>query len=375
MNELQNNLKRLRRDAELTQQALAQHAGVSRQAYAALESGSANPSTEVALRLARTLEKPVEELFFLPSTAPDVVEAEVLGSPDQGRPPPTSGRARLFRVGQRLFAWPLMGANNARHSVATAEGTIVPSLLEGGRLAVQPFDRDDLESLSLAVLGCDPAVGLLEPELARRNVRLVAIEETSIRALEGLARGEAHVAGCHLLDDATGTFNGEWVRRMEPFPCTLVTFASWQQGLIVAGGNPKAIHDVERLGDPDVSIVNRQPGSGSRALLDRLLSHARISSAIVDGYEDEELGHLAVASAVASGRADSGIGVKAAALALGLDFVPLTDERYDFVVPDHLLGETAVQALLDTLRRRGLQRRVESLGGYDVSQMGIPAVG
>ena len=390
VSELGNNLRKLRRDAGITQQGMAERAGISRQAYAALESGGANPSTEVALRLSRALGRPVEDLFFLPQEPPGTVEAELAQSAGDGSGPPASGRARLFRVGERLFARPLRGANNARHSVSVAEGMIVSSaevpgagvsgagvsgVADGDRVTVQPFDRDDLDLPSLAVLGCDPAVGLLEPELARRGVRLVAVEETSVQALAGLARGEAHVAGCHLLDDDTGAFNGAWVRRMAPFPCTLITFASWRQGLMVAPGNPKTIGGVERLADPDVSIVNRQPGSGSRALLDRLLRRGGIPSNEVTGYENEEFGHLAVAAAVASGRADTGVGVEAAALALGLDFVPLEDERYDFVVPDHLLGELPVQALLDALRRRALHRRVESLGGYDVSQMGIPAAG
>ena len=373
MNELRNNLRKLRRDAGITQQGLAERAGISRQAYAALESGGANPSTEVALRLARELGRPVEDLFFLRQEPPGAVEAELARSAGDGSGPTTAGRARLFLVGERLFARPLRGSSNARHSVSAAEGTIVSG--GGDRVTVQPFDREDLDSPSLAVLGCDPAVGLLEPELARRGVRLVAMEESSVQALEGLARGEAHVAGCHLLDDDTGAFNDAWVRRMAPFPCTLITFASWRQGLMAAPGNPKGIGSIERLADPDVSIVNRQPGSGSRALLDRLLRRAAIPPTEVTGYRDEELGHLAVAAKVASGRADTGVGVEAAALLMGLDFVPLEDERYDFVVPDHLLGETPVQVLLDALRRRALHRRVESLGGYDVSQMGIPAVG
>ena len=90
------------------------------------------------------------------------------------------------------------------------------------------------------------------------------------------------------------------------------------------------------------------------------------------GYDVEAGGHLAVAQAVASGAADVGVAVQAAALALGLDFVPLESERYDLVIPNHFLDDPAVQALLDLLRRPGLRRRVEALGGYDVSGMGAP---
>ena len=120
-------------------------------------------------------------------------------------------------------------------------------------------------------------------------------------------------------------------------------------------------------------MVNRQAGSGSRALLDRSLAAAGIPNDRIDGYGREEWGHLAVAAAVASGSADVGIGVKAAAVAMGLDFLPLEEERYDLVIPDHFLNDGPVQVLLDLLRRPLLRRRVESLGGYDVTNMGHPA--
>jgi len=370
---LRNNLKRARSRTGLTQAELARQAGISRQAYSSLESGNANPSTEVALRLARALNERVESLFYLPGQPAEIAEAELIGDSPTG--PFLGGavqRARLFRVGQRLLAKPLAGPDNAHHALVAAEGLIVSQ--EGpGRVTVQPFDPEEVDSPTLAMLGCDPAAGLLESGLRSKGVALVAGEEGSHQALLSLARGEAHIAGCHLLDDATGIYNNSWVQQLVPFPCTLVTFASWQQGLIVAFGNPKQIQGVAGLANPGIRLVNRQAGSGSRALLDRALAGAGIPVEKIDGYEREEWGHLAVAAAVASGSADVGIGVKAAAVAMGLDFLPLEEERYDLVIPDHFLDEGPVQVLLDLLRSPTLHRRVESLGGYDVSQMGIPA--
>jgi len=370
---LQNHLKRARGKVGLTQGDLARRAGISRQAYSALESGNANPSTEVALRLAQALSEKVESLFYLPGQPSEIAEAELIGEstavPSPGGP---VLRARLFRVGQRLLARPLTGPGNAHHAVVAAEGLIV-SQARAGRVAVRPFDQSEVDAPTLAMLGCDPAVGLLEAGLRSRGVALVAGEESSRQALLGLARGEAHVAGCHLLDDATGTYNNSWVQQLVPFPCTLVTFASWQQGLIIALGNPKQIQGVTSLANPGIRLVNRQAGSGSRALLDRALSSAGVPPEKVDGYGREEPGHLAVAAAVASGSADVGVGVKAAAVAMGLDFLLLEEERYDLVIPDHFLDEGPVQVLFDLLRSTALHRRVESLGGYDVSSMGIPA--
>ena len=386
MANLRTSLKRFRASMRLSQQALARLAGISRQAYSALESGAATPSTEVALRLARALRTNVESLFSLREAPPEVVHAELVGqdrpgdagaeSVAQHTPIPPARRVRLTRVGHRLLARPLSGPGATLHSLVDAEGLMLAEAGAGHRVAVQPFDKDDLEIPTLALLGCDPAVALLAPALQRQGVRLAWSEEGSRQALAGLARGEAHVAGCHLLGDS-GDYNLSWVRRLVAFPCSLVTFAVWHQGLIVAAGNPKQIVKVEDLARPDVTMVNRQAGSGSRALLDRLLEQAGIPATAVSGYPREVGGHLAVAEAVAvaSGLVDVGIGVEAAAVALGLGFVPLEQERYDLVIPDHFLNEPKVQVLLDLLRRPDLRRRVETLGGYDVAPMGNPVSG
>ncbi|MDP7588357.1 MAG: helix-turn-helix transcriptional regulator, partial [Dehalococcoidia bacterium] len=125
-NSLQNNLKQARTRVGLTQGVLASQAGISRQAYSTLESGSANPSTEVALRLAQALQERVELLFYLPERAPTAIEAELV---TDSSPEPvlsdSSQRARLFRVGQKMLARPLTGAGNSRHAVVAAEGLIV----------------------------------------------------------------------------------------------------------------------------------------------------------------------------------------------------------------------------------------------------------
>lgn len=376
MTSLRNNLRQFRRGAGLSQQELAGQAGISRQAYVSVESGKSSPSTEVALRLARALGTQVDGLFSLAGERPDNTWAELVGVPadgDEGTGLPQPKRARLWRVGDRLLARPVVGQAAARHSLADAEGVILPNATGGTQVAVLPFDDDDLASPALSLLGCDPAMALLAPGLGRHGVRMVSSEENSHRALTGLALGEAHVAGCHLRDDVTGQYNIPWVRRLVPFPCTLVTFASWQQGLIVMPGNPKTIFSVQDLARPAIRIVNRESGSGSRSLLDRLLSAQGITPSELDGYEREVPGHLAVAGAVSAGLADAGVGVQAAASALGLGFAPLEEERYDLVLPNHLINEPGVQALLDSLRNTGLRRRVEALGGYDVSNMGQPA--
>lgn len=372
---LLNQLKGTRLEAGLSQQALAGLAGISRQAYSALESGNANPSTEVALKLARALKTSVDHLFALPEAAPEQTRAELIGTPgdgDFGSQRDASSRVQLVQVGSRVLARPVSGTRSTRQSLIPAEGVAIGEPGQDNRIAVQPFDDLKAGQTSLGLIGCDPAGALMEPALGRQGINLVLSEEGSHQALAGLARGEAHIAGCHLIEEATGEFNFPWVIRLIPFPCTLVTFAAWQQGLIVAPGNPHGIRSVEDLARPEIKIINRQPGSGSRALLDRLLLWSGVPPATVTGYSREAGGHLSVASMVASGQADTGVGVEAAATALGLGFVPLEQERYDLVIPNHFLDHKGVQALLYLLRQPSLHHGVEALGGYDVSSMGLP---
>ncbi len=374
---LQNNLRGYRIQAGWSQQELAGRAGISRQAFAAVESGKATPSTSVALRLARALNTTVEDLFSLEDGLPPPMEAEVVGLvavpenvgvDDAGGPQ----RASLTPVGNRLLARPLSQSNSVRYGLVAADGVILPPQRDPGKVLVQPFDRDDIEAPCVSLLGCDPSVGILEAGLRQRGVRLAWVEESSYQALGGLERGEAHVAGCHLRDEETGQYNHPWAQRMLSFSHTLIAFATWRQGLMVSRGNPKGITGIEHLDRPGINIVNRPSGSGSRSLLDRLLTSEGIPAKSVLGYGRELGGHMEVAAAVASGLADAGIGVHAAASALGLDFLPLEEERYDLVIPDHFLNEPAVQILLDLLRRPSVRRKVETLAGYDAAGMGIP---
>ena len=142
------------------------------------------------------------------------------------------------------------------------------------------------------------------------------------------------------------------------------------QGLIVPPGNPKGIHDLEDLPRPDLVFVNRQRGAGTRVLLDYHLKLRQIDARRIGGYDRQEYTHLAVAAAVASGAADCGLGILAAARALGMDFLPLFDERYDLVIPLEYYESALLQPLLDLVRDPQFARSVEALGGYGVAQMG-----
>ena len=367
MTTLESNLKSARLGASLSQAALATKAGVSRQAYLAIESGKSVPSTEVSLRLARALGCSVESLFSLPPDDEGTVIAELAPVSD---PTPTSSRVQLFNVGGRLFARPLSGRNSTSYTMTPADGIALGAPSADGisvRL-LAPLGESDM----LVLAGGDPAIPFLSRDLGLRNFGMVRLGEDSNTALSYLSVGMAHVAGCHLFDEDTGQYNVAWVRRRAPFPCSVITFAIREQGLIVAAGNPKGVSGVDDLSRPEVTFINREEGSGSRMLMDRLVARAGMVEETIKGYERSVEGHLAVADAVAIGLADAGIGVRSAAEARGLGFVSLGHERYDFVIPDHFIDLPMVQAFIETLKRPYPRRQVEALGGYDVSPMGEP---
>jgi putative molybdopterin biosynthesis protein len=193
----------------------------------------------------------------------------------------------------------------------------------------------------------------------------------SLGGLVALRRGESHLGGSHLLDPETGIYNESYVGRYLPGQeIVLVTLVGREQGWIVPAGNPKGLAGWADAANPDVQIVNRQRGAGTRVLLDYELGNLNITREQVRGYEREEYTHLAVAAAVASGVADAGLGIRAAARALDLGFVPLAHEQYQLVMPKvHFEGEL-LRPLLDLLHNDSFRTAVANLPGYDVTAMG-----
>jgi molybdate-binding protein/DNA-binding XRE family transcriptional regulator len=357
-----SDLRSLRLSRSLTQDALASRVGISRQAYAAIESGNARPSVDVALRIGRELDASVEALF-LPRDGSDALTVPFVGAlPDEGPFP-----VRLAEVGGRVRAFPTR--RRSVLGVASADGTAEPA--RGGRVRVTPFLTRP-PSPDLVVVGCDPAFALVSEALrAERGVEVLWVQAGSRTALEMLARGEAHVGGIHLQDPETGGYNGPWVSRLVPWECSLIRFATWEEGLLLAEGNPLGVTGIADMARPGVRFVNREAGSGSRALVDRSLVELGMSSTAIEGYDSTQAGgHLEVAGAVASGAADVGVGIRAAGALYGLHTITLAEEPYDLVIPKPLLDLPAVQALIDVLNRPALRRQVSALGGYDTAQMG-----
>lgn len=244
--------------------------------------------------------------------------------------------------------------------------------VESGKWGNTPAPRSS--PLTLRFIGShDILVEQLAEMLRRRSpeIRLEIEYAGSLGGLIALARGEAHIAGAHLWDEATDTYNAPYVQRIFPGrKMALLTLAHRRLGLIVAQGNPHRIQELRDLIRSDVTFVNRQQGSGTRVWFEAQLRALGLNPADIKGYENEEVTHLGVARAVAEGRADVGVGIEAAALAYGLGFVPLTLERYDLVVPREVWNSPGCQALVETVRSPEFRTAVEALGGYETRETG-----
>lgn len=361
---IHSSVRDLRLGAGWSQSELGDRVGLTRQSLSAIEAGRAVPSTDVALRLARAFGVAVEELFRLRDAPAPVERAERSGL--GGALP---GRVRLATVSGRTWAYGLDLADPGGADAADGMGEVGAD----GRVLVRPLaerpDRPDL-----VVAGCDPAFGLVRERLRREHgLEVLWLRTGSRAALDALARGAVHVAGIHLRDAESGAYNAPWVDRVVPFAATRVAFATWEQAILVGRGNPLGIRRIEDLARPDVRFVNREPGSGSRALVESALAEHGLDAGAIPGFlETSADRHETVARAIASGVAQAGVAIRAVGHALELGVVPLAIEPYELVVPDHFLELPAVDILLGVLRRSAMREQVEALTGYDAGSMGVP---
>jgi len=226
----------------------------------------------------------------------------------------------------------------------------------------------------IVVMGSnDFTIERLSHELSRRfpEFSLSFSNVGSIGGLVALGRGSSHIASCHLLDPGTGEYNLPYLPRYLPNLETIVVNLVYRDlGLILRPENPLNITGIEDLAQPGIRIINRQEGSGTRILFDFELKRLGIDSNRINGYEKEVNTHNEVAMAVLSGMAEAGLGILSAAKMLGLEFIHITKERYDLVIPEENFSARPLTALLEVIRSQEFRTKIEQMGGYDIRDSG-----
>ena len=288
-------------------------------------------------------------------------------------------RVRMGYVGDRLMASPLSRGSGVVSSFMKADGILeVPQGLEGYDAGSEVTVRllcpmEKLRNTVVVIGSHDPLLDELGDMLhvAVGDVYMSSSHVGSMGGIMAIRRGEAHAAGCHLLDTATGEYNRCFIKKYFPKGgVKLVSCVGRQQGLMVAKGNPLDIQKFADIAKEGIRYVNRQKGSGTRILTDYLCSQEDLDTAAIYGYDREELTHTSVAAQIISGSADAGMGIYSAAKLYDLDFIPICIEEYDLIIPDHAWDTPQVQQMIGVLKSEEFKNKILSLGGYTVENPG-----
>ncbi|WP_026394445.1 molybdopterin biosynthesis protein [Acetobacterium malicum] len=288
-------------------------------------------------------------------------------------------RMKCGRVNQRFVATPLDRGAGVTMSLVNADGILkIPKNVEGYEageevelILMRP--REEIEN-TLVSIGSHDVLMDMVANIIHKNKQLVNLSSAHVGSLGGIMaikKGECHIAPIHLLDEETGTYNLTYLKRyLADEAVVLIKGVKRTQGMIIPKGNPQNIQGIADLVRPEIRFVNRQRGSGTRVLLDYLLKTAQLDTNQVLGYSREMNTHMMVASAVKSGSCDVGIGVLSAANMMALDFIPIGEEAYDFVILKENLDDPRVQIFIKVLKSQEFKEALKRLGGYELEQPG-----
>ena len=265
--------------------------------------------------------------------------------------------------------------NKTKNIKSGTDNPVTPAtLFTHASTDAMPLNEESVEENSFVISGQDTILDILCRYLDcyPSGTRVLRSYEGSYNGIYALYCGRVQVATAHIWDSKTGQYNISFVERMLPgTPAVIIRLVGRMQGFYVAKGNPKGIKGWEDFSRSDITIVNREKGSGTRILLDEHLREMNILGRNINGYSRECISHLATASIIARGGADLGIGnEKACSQVQGVDFIPIQKEKYDLIIKKEDIHHPAVTAILDIIRSEEFQMEIAGIGGYDISEMG-----
>ena len=229
---------------------------------------------------------------------------------------------------------------------------------------------DPDERPELIISGQDVVLDILANYLQIEGVNAARTYLNSFEGLLALYQDKIHVAACHLFDGFD--YNTSFVRSLMPgVPAVLVNVSYRTQGFYVQKGNPRKIKGWSDLGREDISVLNRRVGSSARILMDTQLKRLGIPASRVRGYDKIMRSHLTMAAAIAAGEADLAIGTERISRQIeDLDFIPLLEERFDFVIKKEMMETEAVQKLIKVLNMPEFRQEIARFSGNDYRDLG-----
>lgn len=292
-------------------------------------------------------------------------------------------RVKVGSVDGKIIATPLARGAGSAMSLVRADGfCIIDQNAEGaeaGEMVSVHLNQalSQIEKTIVCIGSHDLILDIIADMLpgTHDGIELSSSHVGSMGGLLALKRGETHLAPTHLLDEKTGTYNVEIIRQLfGSGQMALIKGVGRTQGIMVAPGNPLGIKTIADLKSTNkqkkIRYINRQRGAGTRVLFDYRLQLAGLDLAEIEGYDREAATHMAVAAAIKSGSADAGMGILSAAKAMGLDFIPVGDEEYDFALPAKFLSYPMIQAFMEVLTSPAFKEKVAALGGYTTEHSG-----
>jgi molybdate-binding protein/DNA-binding XRE family transcriptional regulator len=337
-----NEVRRLRTILELTQAELAIRAGISRTAVTAIEGDQLVPSVQAALSLAKALGTTVEVLFGRAVKPP---ESEVWAA----NPKELTSPCWQAEVSGRLVLYP---------ATSSPMLALLPDRNAGGAISTASSQANE----TLVMAGCDPAAGLLSSLFtSTTGLRLIMLPRSSRQSVEMLRRGLVHLAGLHLSTRDEPERNIEFIHDTLGAGFQTVRLACWQEGIVLSPTTK--IRSVNSVMKSKLKWIGREPGSGARQCLDRILGN-RVSPRCI------ARDHHGVVEAVRSGWADVGICVQLVSDEAGLCFLPVQQEAFDVCFPTALADDRRIKAFLSVIRSTAYRKLLGDLPGYDTSETG-----
>ena len=283
----------------------------------------------------------------------DINEKQVYALIKSGRMPATRVTGKWIFPKQVIDTWIETNVKTGLEVARQKSGRIAGALLASG--------------------SNDPVLDILQTCLRKAHPEFFIFSSNtgSMAGLNALEKGYTDIAWSHLLHPESGEYNVPYLDSRVPHVKAVVVNLFFRElGFLAASGNPRCIRSVADLARDGIRFINRQAGSGTRLLLDHELGKAGISPEGITGYDEEVFTHIEIGLAVLSGEVDTGIATAAVSSILGLDFIPITRERFDMILDQSIYFQQGVQALMDVLTGEEFRKRVRNLGSYDFRSSG-----